>query len=535
MTLKKSRKSVKGAAGKSPKAKAKVLEKTSSICPGCLKEGKIKTIDAQVIEEDGKIWITKKCGKHGSFKSIVFSDAGLYHRWMKYKVDGDGISNIEIKSWLSLKEKLYDRHLSQSLLTNIMLTNRCNLRCSYCFMNAGAAGYVYEPTLEELKKLMLQVRNEKPVPSKAIQLTGGEPTIREDLLDIIRMAKDLGFTHVQLNTNGIKLSESVEFCRQIKEAGVNTLYLSFDGMTKETNPWIDQLKQAIKNLREVGFRSVILVPVAMTRNLKELPKIIKYAAENIDVIRGVNFQPIAFAGRPQTLKDKSRLEQRTDYAVMMDEIEKGLDGQISRYDFYPVPFVYPFSKLVETIKGQKQIEFTANPMCGGATYVFVKDGRMIPITRFVNVEGLMDLVKEASQITGPFKKLRIGWLLLRNLSKYIDSSKAPEGLNMKSLLFNAAIKGTYDKLRDFHMSSLYIGTMWFQDPWNLNIDRLKRCVIHYTTFEGVVPFCAYNGIGIGDEIRKRHSISIKEWEKRTGKTMKDDLWKNGPISDITTA
>lgn len=533
MTVKKVKTSGRRAAGKSSKSRMKILEKTTSVCPGCLKDGKIRTIDAQVIEEDGKIWITKKCKKHGPFKSIIFSDAELYHRWMKYKVDGDGISNMEVKSWLSMKEKLYDRHLSQSLLTNIMLTNRCNLRCSYCFMNAGAAGYIYEPTLEELKKLMLQVRNEKPVPSKAIQLTGGEPTIREDLLEIIKMAKDVGFTHVQLNTNGIKLSESVEYCRKIKEAGVNTLYLSFDGMSRETNPWIKQLKQAIKNLREAGFHSVILVPVAMKSNLKELPKIIKYATENIDVIRGVNFQPIAFAGRPQTLNDKTRLEQRTDYAVMMDEIERGLDGQISKYDFYPVPFVYPFSKLVETLKGQKQIEFTANPMCGGATYIFVKDGKITPITRFVNVEGLMDLVKEASQIKGMFKKLRIASLLFRNMSKYIDQNKAPEGLNIKKLLVNAALKGNYDKLRDFHMSSLYIGTMWFQDPWNLNIDRLKRCVIHYTTLDGIIPFCAYNGLGIGDKIRKNHSISFSEWKKRTGKTMKDDLWKNGPISNVS--
>jgi len=75
--------------------------------------------------------------------------------------------------------------------------------------------------------------------------------------------------------------------------------------------------------------------------------------------------------------------------------------------------------------------------------------------------------------------------------------------------------------------------MWFQDPWNLNIERLKRCVIHYTTFEGIVPFCAYNGLGLGEKIRKNHSISFREWKKRTGKTMKDDLWKNGPISDVS--
>jgi uncharacterized radical SAM superfamily Fe-S cluster-containing enzyme len=211
----------------------KELEKTKSICPDCFKEGGIKKIEAKIIEEEGKIWITKKCPKHGPFKDIVSSDADLYHRWIKYKVTGDGVDNIEIKSWLTPEKQLYPKHKSQTVLTNLMLTNRCDLRCSYCFMNAGAAGYIYEPSLEQLRGMMKQTREERPVPSKAIQLTGGEPTIREDLFEIVKIAKELGFIHIQLNTNGIKLAQSVDYCRKIKEAGVGTIYLSFDGISKE--------------------------------------------------------------------------------------------------------------------------------------------------------------------------------------------------------------------------------------------------------------------------------------------------------------
>lgn len=508
----------------------KVLEKTESICPECLKEGKINKIKAEVIEEDGKVYLTKKCKKHGPFKSIVFSDAKLYYKWMKYKVDGDGVSNIEIKSWLSPIEKLYPKHLSQSVLTNIMLTNRCNLRCSYCFMNAGASGYVYEPSLEELKKLMKQARDEKPVGSRAIQLTGGEPTIREDLIDIIKTAKELGFVHVQLNTNGIKLSESVEYCKKIKEAGVNTIYMSFDGMTKKTNPWIEQNKKAIENLREAGLRSVVLVPVVMKTNIGEISDIIKYAIENVDVVRGVNFQPIAFAGRLEKVNQDYIKKFRVDYAEMFKSLEKGLNGAITEDDFYPVPFVYPISKLVETLKNEKQVEFTANPMCGGATYIFIEDGKITPITRFIDVEGFMKFIDELSKTSGPLKKARIIASFIKNANKYIDKKKAPKGLNITNILLNALSKGDYGSLGEFHKKSLYIGTMWFQDPWNLNMERLKRCVIHYTTFEGIIPFCAYNGMGIGEEIRKKHSIPIKEWEKKVGRSMKDDLWKGGPIS-----
>jgi uncharacterized radical SAM superfamily Fe-S cluster-containing enzyme len=72
--------------------------------------------------------------------------------------------------------------------------------------------------------------------------------------------------------------------------------------------------------------------------------------------------------------------------------------------------------------------------------------------------------------------------------------------------------------------------MWFQDVFNLNIDRLERCVIHYTTLDGIVPFCAYNGLGIGDRIREKHSIPIKEWEINSGRKIKEDLRKDVPLT-----
>lgn len=503
----------------------KVLDKTESVCPECLKKGKINKIKAEIIEEAGKVFIDKKCAEHGAFREIIFNDAKLYHKWMKYKVTGDGVENVEIKHHLSPEGKLYEKHHSQSVLTNLLLTNRCDLRCSYCFMNAGASGNVYEPSLEQIRKMLQQVRDERPVPCKALQLTGGEPTIREDLFEIIKMAREMNFTHIQLNTNGIKLSESVEYCRKIKEAGVNTIYMSFDGMSLETNPWIEPNRKTIKNLREVGFGSVILVPVVTKRNLHELGKIIKFAIENLDVVRGVNFQPISFCGRLEKVTKDHINNERADYVDMINALEKDLNGQITKEDFYPVPFVYPISKLIETLKGEKQVEFTANPMCGGATYIYVSKGKITPITRFVDVEMFMKLVDKLSKKSGKFKKLKMASSFLANVRKCMDKKKMPKGLNMTNLLVKALSRGDYEGLKDFHYKSLYIGSMWFQDAWNLNIERLNRCVVHYTTMEGVIPFCAYNGLGIGEKIRDKYSLSIKEWEKKTGKKMKDDLWK----------
>jgi len=398
-------------------------------------------------------------------------------------------------------------------------------------MNAGASGRVYEPTLDQLRDLMIQARNERPMGSKALQITGGEPTIRDDLLDIIKIAKEAGYSHVQVNTNGLKLADSVEFCKQLKDAKVNTVYMSFDGVTKETNPWIDKNKQAIENLRKANLK-VVLVPVLIgDKNLKEAGKIVQFAIDNMDIVRGLNFQPISFCGRVTKIKDEKRDKQRVDYVMMMEAIEKEFDGRISRDDFYPVPFVYPVSRLIEMIKGETQVEFTAHPGCGGATYVFIDDdGKPLPVTRFIDVEGLLKFIDEESKIKGPLKKVRVASAFLKNINKFVDKEKAPHNFNLVKLVKDAAIGGSYDSLRGFHYKSLFLGSMWFQDAFNLNVERLERCVIHYTTPEGIVPFCAYNGLGIGDKIREKHSIPIKEWERKTGRKMRDDLRKDVPLT-----
>jgi uncharacterized radical SAM superfamily Fe-S cluster-containing enzyme len=504
------------------------LEKIKSICPACYRDGKIRKIDAKITEEDGKVWINKTCEKHGSFKDIYFSDVDIYKKWIKYKVTGEPAPDV--KTQLFDYPALYPEHKSQSVLTNLLITNRCNLRCSYCFMNAGASGVVYEPTLDQIKELMIQARNERPVGSKAIQITGGEPTVRDDLFNIVRMAKDLGFTHVQVNTNGIKLAESVEYCQRLKDEKVNTVYMSFDGVTKKTNPWIEQGKKAIENLRKVNLK-VVLVPVLIgSKNLHETGKIVRFALDNMDIVRGVNFQPISFCGRVTKIKDEKRDLQRVDYVQMMAEIENEFDGQISRDDFYPVPFVFPVSKLIEGLKGESQVEFTAHPGCGGATYIFFEDGKPLPITRFIDVEGLLEFINKQSETKGPLKKVRVAASFLKHINDFVDPEKAPRDFDLKKLLKEAALGGNYDSLRGFHYKSLFVGSMWFQDSFNLNIDRLERCVIHYTTLEGIVPFCAYNGLGIGDKIREKHSVSIKDWQLETGRNIKDDLWKDGPLT-----
>lgn len=121
---------------------------------------------------------------------------------------------------------LCENHETSTVLGLIDVTNRCNLRCPVCFANAAASGRLYEPTQDEIRQMLKNFRNLKPNPCLAIQYAGGEPTVRKDIVDLIKMAKEEGFTHVQIATNGLKLAFKENFAKDLKEAGLNTVYLS---------------------------------------------------------------------------------------------------------------------------------------------------------------------------------------------------------------------------------------------------------------------------------------------------------------------
>jgi uncharacterized radical SAM superfamily Fe-S cluster-containing enzyme len=502
----------------------KILEKTESICPTCYQEGALHKIFANIIEDDHKIWTTKVCQKHGFFKEIYFSDINLYKRWMKFKVTGKPVSII--RTSLFNDPELYAEHISQTVLTNLVVTNRCNLKHNQDFLNANTTGYVYEPSLDQLKDLMQQTRLEKPIGSKLIQITGGEPTLREDLFEIVRIAKKIGFSHVQIYTNGLKLAESIDYCQRLKNEKVDTIYLNFDGVTKTTNPLIEQSKKVIENCKKVNL-NIVLVPVLTgDKNLHEAGKIVRFAIDNIDIIRGVHFQPISYYGRTNKITNIERENQRVDYVQIFQFIEQEYPGLISRDDFYPVSFIFPISRLIETFTKDPQVEFTNHPGCGGSTFIFIENGRPLPITRFYDVKAYMSFLNEQTKKKGPLRKLRIASAFIKNIDNFVDVEKAPKGFNLKQILKEAAIGGSQYALRKFHHRCLFIGLMWYQDVWNLNIDRLQRCVIHCTTFEGIVPYCSYHALGYGDKILEKHSIPVQEWEKKTGHSLKNDLRKN---------
>jgi uncharacterized radical SAM superfamily Fe-S cluster-containing enzyme len=512
---------------------AKILKFHQSLCPGCVDEEKWDTMKAfsVVYVLGNKVWMSKKCDIHGAFTEVYWSDYDLYKKAERFQDAGLKILNPDIKkTHIDCPSDcgLCAEHESHTGLGNIVLTNRCDLTCWYCFFYAKEGEPIYEPTMDQIKFMLKRMKDKKPVGANAVQLTGGEPTLREDIVEIVKAAREIGYDHVQLNTNGVNLSKSLELTKGIKEAGVHTLYMSFDGMTPETNPknyW--EAPGAIENCRKAGIGIVLVPTVIGGINDHELGDILRFGLGNIDTIRSVNFQPVSLVGR---MPDKLRKKQRITIPGAIKKIEEQTDGQIGREHWFTVPCAKNITEFVEAIKSKPQYRLSIHFACGMATYVFKDGERIVPLPEFFDIEGffeyLAQLTKEIndSPIKAVKKPVVLGKLIM-NIGQFIDEEKKPKGMNFAKVMAGAVGGGNYHGLADFHQNSLFVGMMHFQDPYNWDIDRIHKCDIHYATPDGrILPFCTFNVIPAlyRDKIQREFSVSSEEWEKKTGKKLADD-------------
>ncbi len=523
--------------GREGKENVQVLKFTQSLCPGCVDEEKFDKmkIDSVVFVKSSKVWQVKECAEHGVTKEIYWDDYEMYKKAEKFQDPGIKILNPNID-----KEQfeidcpndcgLCVEHESHTGLGNIVVTNRCDLTCWYCFFYAKEGEPIYEPTQEQIRFMLQRMRDEKPVGCNSVQFTGGEPTLREDLPEIVKIAKEIGYKHVQLNTNGVNLSRDPQLAVNLKAAGISNLYMSFDGMSPQTNPknyW--EAQGALDNCHKAGI-GVVLVPTIIGGvNDHELGDIIRFGEQNIHVVRSVNFQPVSLVGR---MPEKLRYNQRITIPGAIKRIEAQTDGQIGREDFFPVPCAKQVTDFIEAVKQEPKYRLSIHFACGMATYVF-KDpdkGKLVPISRFFDIEGFFDYLGELTKElnSSNHRNIRKYWVLgklMKNIGQYIDKEQKPKSLKFTKILSGAVGGGNYHGLADFHNNSLFIGMMHFQDPYNWDLDRIHKCDIHYATPDGrILPFCTFNVIPelYRDRIQRKFSIPAAEWEKKTGKKLEDD-------------
>jgi 7,8-dihydro-6-hydroxymethylpterin dimethyltransferase len=511
--------------------------KTSSICPECMKK-----IDAEIVEEEGEIWMKKTCNQHGEFKDKISSSA-KYYKWTHY-AEKDDKGNV---IWQFEKNGeanppdcpsddrgcpyncgLCDQHLSTCSLALIDLTNRCNFSCNFCYANVEQAGYWIEPSLEDIDRILKHFRN-KPIPAPAIMFTGGEPTVRKDFPEICKMAKDNGFKEVIVATNGYGFQRKkggAEFARKCRELGLDTLYFQFDGINNETyektrgiKNLMDYKMRVIENCRKAGFDSIVLVATIATGVTDiEIGNIIQFAIDNIDIVRGITFQPVSLCGR---ISAEEMQDLRITNADVIKEIEKQTGGKISmETSWYPLTTIVELGRLIAYLSDVEPAEFTCHPDCGFATYLAIdpETHEMVPIMEYLDPLKVINFanqmwekvkhkeknpIKFFENFLGDFGKtlddgvnfLDKQQLRARFLLGVLQYARKPGKL--MEMLARMLANGDWENVSSFSYGTLLLSSMHFQDAYNMDVERTKRCIVHFGVAmpDGSVweaPFCTMN-------------------------------------------
>ena len=524
---------------------------TDSLCPACVQqvradveEGRLDRevfrtqrpaeIKAQIVERDGRLVMTKHCPSHGAFEDVLSIDPLFSWRIERLFQGRDYESPPHPRRDHGTSTLKYGR----GAVLTIDLTNRCNMRCDPCFVDANQVGHVHELSWEETRKILDESLSVKPRRQMSVQFSGGEPTLSDHFLDAVEYARKLGYFCVQCATNGIRFAQEPEFCERAKHAGLRLVYLQFDGVSNEAHQHrrianLFEVKQrAIENLHATGIDVVLVVTVVNGLNNDQVGPIVKFAAENADKVTVVSFQPISFTGRDQDIDDDRRRQQRYTLSHLAHDLKAQLGVLEPLRDWFPLSAMNPFSDLVDVLLGPSAtwgaLKCGCHPDCGIGTVLLVHKhtSQAVPLTRFLDLEQLMQDVQQVAD-SGHTRPLTLAGLLLAVLRNF-NGDEAPEGLSVRRFLYQVLsqvgatgkrVGATEGDSKRFEWRLLFVAGMWFQDLYNYDFRRTEMCIIPYGTTAGEISFCAYNtGIGWRSLVESRErSTRLADWHKLHGR------------------
>jgi uncharacterized radical SAM superfamily Fe-S cluster-containing enzyme len=479
------------------------LPKTvETLCPECS-----CLILGRYFVRDGVVWMEKTCPEHGYFRDKIHTDVELYLRATRAGFqDERGVYRPQVLGARHCPTDcgLCNQHHSTSCLAQIDLTSRCNLTCPVCFASANQAGYVAEPPYEMVVEMLRALREQQPYPATAIQFTGGEPTLHPDFFRILRTTRQMGFSHIQIATNGLLIADP-EFAERAAEAGLHTLYLQFDGVDDRQygklrgRPLLETKLQAIENCRRNDLKVCLVPTIVKTVNDDQVAAIFRFAVENADVISAISYQPVSFTGR---ISHRQLEQQRYTLGDLARDLAACSGADLHR-DFYPLSFMTPLARIMQTLDGKPKIRPSCHSDCAFGTYFFITpDRQAIPIPKLFN---LVKLMTGFNDLAARIERQRPGGLAnwkdkLDIVLTFLRSYRWRErDFRVTPFTFIHTLRGMTNKAAGRGQAgeetyrTLMAAGMHFMDRYNYDTERVRRCVILYSTPDGMYPFCTING------------------------------------------
>ena len=472
------------------------MKRTESVCPECLKK-----IETEVVQKEDKVVLYKKCEEHGTFTATHWQSPKVYEFVEKF----DFFKHFNNKAKLDDPNNcpyacgLCNDHLSKTVIAVIDLTKRCDLFCPICFASFPQHESNYEPSKQEIFEMLKFLSQLDPKPP-AVLFSGGEPLLRDDLDEIIQFADEFGFLTI-LATNGIRIARQKGLAAKLKKSGLNIVYLQFDSLDNgiyeklRGEKLLEEKLKVIEICRKYDIE-IILVPTLIRGvNDNHVGSIIRFAAENSDIVRGVVFQPIAFTGRAT---DNPFLNEWTDN-TFAEEVETQTCGEIKAEDLFPLSIMTPPIMVMRRFMKKPWPLFSCSPHCGIVNWVYVsKDGHLIPLNKLLNFEKFFGALFKLSEFVESKGKPQILLTLFFAALKSLNWNLVQREIgiiNFFKTVLRVHVSPTYRSLGNLRRRIFLLGCMAFMDRYNFDINRVRRCVIHYVTPDfRIIPFCAYNNI-----------------------------------------
>ncbi|MDY0227645.1 MAG: radical SAM protein [Desulfomicrobium apsheronum] len=435
----------------------KVLGPVESVCPECLNR-----VIGELVQAGDVISLVKRCPEHGEYSTVVWRGKPAFSSWVRPKIPFGGGVRESVGNGCPYDCGLCVRHAQRTCTALVEITSRCNLHCPVCFADSGGANE--DPDHDVLRRMFEQTMARTG--GCNLQLSGGEPTVRDDLPDIVRLAKRAGFGFVQLNTNGLRLAEDPALAGKLAEAGLSSIFLQFDGVRDEVfrilrgRDLLETKKRAMDHAAGAGLGIVLVPTVARGVNVDQLWEIVRFGLERQPHVRGVHFQPMSYFGRfPADFSPKH---------VTLPEVMTGLceqsGGEIRAGDFLPPGCEHALCSF-------------------SGKFMTREDGVLMRMG-----SGTCDCTPRPAE-AGALKSIGV---TARQWSAPVVPEAQPSDSSGTSP--DTSPDDDLDRfLARARTHSFTISGMAFQDAWTLNLDRLQGCCIHVAQPDGrLIPFCAFN-------------------------------------------
>jgi uncharacterized radical SAM superfamily Fe-S cluster-containing enzyme len=441
---------------------------TRSLCPVCR-----EVVNAVLEDRNGRVVMSKTCADHGSFETVVSSDAAHYVDAARYERPGkEPLHRLgTVERGCPYDCGLCEAHRQHTCVGVIEVTSVCDLGCSVCFADTSEGSHLPLDTVKGMVDTLIECEGEVEV----LQISGGEPTTHPDIMEIVEYAGAAGVTYPMVNTNGVRLADP-DFARVLagtvptgsSSVGLPVVYLQFDGVTDQVyealrgEPLLDLKLEAIDNCRANGM-SVVLVPTVVGGvNDHQLGAILEFALSD-PAIKGVNYQPAARVGR-YDVPGKSPMT----IPEVLKAIEAQTRGEVGTDSFVTVP--------------------CPHPACSVASYVYHDDEVTATLLDLVDTDLFMGHMADQAV---PFGQM---------VSETIES--AAEVLEMADMV-GEEIMGLaccptgirVPPVRELIDRVTLVTVHAFMDPTNFDLERASKCCVTEVLPDGkMVPFCVHNNL-----------------------------------------